>query len=376
MFSLAIQQKFTGGRGILWDGGYFIYSISRTSRAVFQNELKIHMKKEHGHAWKITWQQRHLSNKSVFLFFSESLVRSLGKFGTRPWKTASQTHLATSELSTSRKPEKIRWYYSLLPCCSRAARTTIALHDCSFLLSSSPLALPAMHRFWGMKNWTKPLLISALTFQHDDVPHLRPPSCPNRNRFTQPDAGHPASNSSSSCLTSESVSGFKKARDKYLLKATRRARSSARTRSAMSDTLLQTQRLNNASSEVTILMNSAKKCLSMHWQTGLSPQNTFNALRTIFCSFATPPMSMMRRKMRNRNSGHGYTSCRKDANHQKILAGGSRSSRQTSIKWCTNSGWYNCHRWRLCIQRTKPATDTQNGFWIGWRHKAISFLSK
>ena len=76
--------------------------------------------------------------------------------------------------------------------------------------------------------------ISALTFQHDDVPHLRPPSCPNRNRFAQPDAGHPASNSSSSCLTSESVAGFKKARRKCLLKATRRARSSARTRSAIS----------------------------------------------------------------------------------------------------------------------------------------------
>ena len=52
----------------------------------------------------------------------------------------------------------IRWYYCLLPRCSRAARssraarTTIARQDCSFLLSSSPLALPAMHRFWGMKN--------------------------------------------------------------------------------------------------------------------------------------------------------------------------------------------------------------------------------
>ena len=86
-------------------------------------------------------------------------------------------------------------------------------------------------------------------------------------------------------------------------------------------------------------------------------QSTFNAVRTIFFPFATPPMSVMRWVMRNRNPGHGYTLCRNDAIqdiHQKILAGGWGSSRQTSIKWCTNSGWYNCHRWKLYIQRRKP----------------------
>ena len=137
-----------------------------------------------------------------------------------------------------------------------------------------------------------------------DVPRLRPPSCPDRNRFSQPDAGHAASNSRSSCLTSESISGFKKARHKCLLKATRRAKSSARTRSAMSVTLSQ-QWLSNALSEVTILTNSAKKCLSMHRQTGISRLIPFNIVRTIFCSLATPATSSMRRAMRDRNSGQG-----------------------------------------------------------------------
>ncbi len=61
-------------------------------------------------------------------------------------------HLADLYVWESMHLRKIRWYYSLLPRCSRAARTTIAPQDCSFLLSSSPLALPGMHRFWGMKN--------------------------------------------------------------------------------------------------------------------------------------------------------------------------------------------------------------------------------
>ena len=219
---------------------------------------------------KSTWKRN-----TVFLFSSEPLVSSLGKLGTRPWKTASQTHLGTSELSTSRRPEKNQVILQPSPTLSKGST-----HD----HSTPRLQFPSLD-------------------QHDDVPHLRP-SCPNRNRFLQPDSGHPASNSSSSCLTSESISGLKKARDKYLLKATRRARSSARTRSAMS-VALQMQELKNASSEVTILTNSAKKCLSMHWQIGSSWQSPSNAVRTISCSLATPPMSIMRRAMRNCNSGQG-----------------------------------------------------------------------
>ena len=124
------------------------------------------------------------------------------------------------------------------------------------------------------------------------------PTC-QHSQVEQCWSDHPASNSSSSCLTSESISGLKKARFKCLLKATRRARSSARTRSAMSITLKK-QGLNNASSEVIILTNSAKKCLSMHWQTGASLLSPFNISLTIVCSLATPAMSIMRRAMRNR----------------------------------------------------------------------------
>ena len=72
------------------------------------------------------------------------------------------------------------------------------------------------------------------------------PTC-QHSQVEQCWSDHPASNSSSSCLTSESISGLMKARSKCLLKATRRARSSARRRSAMSNTLTQ-QGLNNASS--------------------------------------------------------------------------------------------------------------------------------
>ena len=85
----------------------YIY-IYHAHLAVLKNELKIHMKKEHGHAWKITLQQRHLNNNSVFLFASESLVSSLGKFGTRPWKTASRVWIQQlRKLSTSLRPVRV-----------------------------------------------------------------------------------------------------------------------------------------------------------------------------------------------------------------------------------------------------------------------------
>ena len=105
-------------------------------------------------------------------------------------------------------------------------------------------------------------------------------------------------------------------------------------------------------------------------------QSTFNAVRTIFFPFATPPMSVMRWVMRNRNPGHGYTLCRNDAIqdiHQKILAGGWGSSRQTSIKWCTNSGWYNYIQLPP-VKVVYPEKKTSAMFWCCQRSFAFPCL--
>ena len=98
--------------------------------------------------------------------------------------TRMSKHKSFSSVGTSQKPHEVSASCSLLPRC------------------------PCNARLLRYEELDQALLISALTFQQDDVPHLRPPSCPNRNRFAQPDAGHPASNSSSLCLASESVSGW------------------------------------------------------------------------------------------------------------------------------------------------------------------------
>ena len=136
----------------------------------------------------------------MYFFFSESLASSLGKCTTVGWLSK-------------------RWFLNsaILPQLLAARLIIImwAYHTCSLANFKIKCVLRSRRSSAGS------------TFQHDDVPHLRPPSCPNRNHFAQPDAGHPASNSNSSCLTSESISGFKKARRKCLLKATKRARSSA-----------------------------------------------------------------------------------------------------------------------------------------------------
>ena len=132
----------TGG-GIPWDGGLsYIY-------------LKSQNPHENGTR---SWMKNHMTAKTSEQQIGLPFFQRV--FGKQPGENSERVderlHLRPiSQLRNSAHLadlRRIRWYYSLLPPCSRAARTTIAPQDCRFLLSSSPLALPAMHRFWGMKN--------------------------------------------------------------------------------------------------------------------------------------------------------------------------------------------------------------------------------
>ena len=126
--------------------------------AVLKNELKIHMKNEHGHAWKITLQQRHLNNNSIFLF-QQVFGKQSGEIRNVSMKDClSGLDTTTSELSTSLRPVRVGINASeknqviLQPTAfSHALQGQHAVQG-RFLLSSSPLALPGMQSFWGMKN--------------------------------------------------------------------------------------------------------------------------------------------------------------------------------------------------------------------------------
>ena len=118
--------------------------------AVLKNELKIHMKNEHGHAWKITLQQRHLNNNSIFLF-QQVFGKQSGEI-----RNVSMKDCVSGLDTTTSEAQHISQTCTCRNQCiwEKSGDTTAFSHaqDCSFLLSSSPLALPGMHSFWGMKN--------------------------------------------------------------------------------------------------------------------------------------------------------------------------------------------------------------------------------
>ena len=166
-------------------------------------------------------------------FSSESLASSLGNSERVHEDCVSCLDTTTSKVSTSRRPVRVGINASeknqvILQPSPTLFKSRMQFKGGTHNHSTPRLQLPSLE-FSSCTPCNAPFLRYEEVDQAAvdlcvDVPRLRPPS---------------ASNSSSSCLTSESISGFKRARDRCLLKATRRARSSARTRSAMRFTLQQ-----------------------------------------------------------------------------------------------------------------------------------------